>query len=250
MIWFCFLLVEKLFGVLLTDYRGKTNANTKLLSTLNWKSLLNVWNDEISPSRIQLIEGIFESSLLRNINFLYCSGLTAMRRNCLNMKAVCAMDHTSGGLKITVSAVKMPSMAWWLRFTALPSTPACMGTSYAWGSTWMVWTAELENTLLCLFTWCRVIMTTSLSGHLPGGSLCPSWISRRVLSSVIISVKPWWPSRICLHSKGQQRPATTKGMATSNSLQSSRSVTHSTWRIIPCWFVFKFFINLLCISQI
>ena len=178
----------------------------------------------------------------RVISFLF-SGSIVKKRERLSSKAVCAMALIFGGLKTTDSVARMPSAALRRPYTAQPSIPASMVTSCACVLTWMAWTVELENTLLCLFTWCRAIMIASLSGHLPEGSPLPSWTNPRAANFVSTSASHLLPSPTCWPFSGQQLRATTRAMATWSLLRSSTSAIHSTLKTIPCWFAFRLIID-------
>ena len=173
---------------------------------------------------------------------LFLLGSTVKKQEHLSLKAVYAMALISGGLKTTDSVARRPSTAFRRPSIAQPSTPASMVTSCACVSTWMAWTVELEDTLLCLFTWCGAIMIASLSGHLPEGSLLPSWTNPRALN-VSTSVSHLLPCPICWPFDGQQLHATTRGMATWSLLRSSTSTVLGTLKTIPCWFAFKLIIE-------
>ena len=170
-------------------------------------------------------------------------GSTVKKRERLSSKAVCAMALTSGGLKTTASVARTPSAALRRPYTVQPSIPASMVTSCACVSTWMAWIVELEDTLLCLFTWCRAIMIASLSGHLPEGSPLPSWTNPRELNFVSTSARPLLPSPVYWPFSGQQLRATSRGMATWSLLRSSTSAILSTLKTIPCWFAFRLIIE-------
>ena len=176
------------------------------------------------------------------ISFLLL-GSTVKKRERLSSKAVCAMVLIFGGLKTTDSVARMPSAVLRRPYTAQPSIPGSMVTSCACVSTWMAWTVELENTLLCLFTWCRAIMIASLSGHLPEGSPSPSWINPMAANFVSTSASHLLPSPTCCPFSGQQLHATTRAMATWSLLRSSTSAIHSTLKTIPCWFAFRLIID-------
>ena len=175
--------------------------------------------------------------------FFLLLGSTVKKRERLSSKAVCAMAVSSGGLRTTDSVARTPSTALRPPYTAQPSIPASMVTSCACVSTWMAWTVELEDTLLCLFTWCRAIMIASLSGHLPEGSPLPSWTNLREPNFVSTSARPLLPSPTCWPFSGQQLRATTRAMATWSLLRSSTSAILSTLKTIPCWFAFRLIIE-------
>ena len=186
---------------------------------------------------------MFSPSGRRMNEFFLLLDSTDKKRERLISKAVCAVALTSGGLRTTDSVARMLSAALRRPYTAQPSIPASMVTSCACVSTWMAWTVELEDTLLCLFTWCRAIMIASLSGHLPEGSPLPSWTNPRAPNFVSTSARPLLPSPVYWPFSGQQLRATTRGMATWSLLRSSTSAILSTLKTIPCWFVFRLIIE-------